>query len=29
MRVLADEQFNELTEHIKQLKAENRYLRKK
>lgn len=28
MRVLADEQFNELTEHIKQLEAENRYLKK-
>ena len=28
MRVLTDEQFNELTEHIKQLEAENRYLKK-
>ena len=28
MRVLADEQFNELTEHIKQLEAENQYLKK-
>ena len=28
MRVLADEQFNELTEHIKQLEEENQYLKK-
>jgi len=28
MRILADEQFNELTEHIKQLEAENQYLKK-
>jgi hypothetical protein len=28
MRVLADEQFNELTERIKQLEAENEYLKK-
>ena len=28
MRILADEQFNELTEHIKQLEAENKYLKK-
>lgn len=28
MRVLADEQFNEITEHIKQLEAENKYLKK-
>ena len=28
MRVLADEQFNELNEHIKQLEAENKYLKK-
>ncbi len=28
MRILADEQFNELNEHIKQLEAENKYLKK-
>ena len=28
MRVLADNQFNELTEHIKQLEEENKYLKK-
>ena len=28
MRILADEQFNELYEHIKQLEAENKYLKK-
>ena len=28
MRILADEQFNELNEHIKQLEAENQYLKK-
>ena len=28
MRILADEQFNELTEYIKQLEAENKYLKK-
>ena len=28
MRVLADDQFNELTEHIKQLEEENKYLKK-
>ena len=28
MRILADEQYNELTEHIKQLEAENQYLKK-
>ena len=28
MRILADEQFNEITEHIKQLEAENKYLKK-
>ena len=28
MRVLAEDQYNELTEHIKQLEAENQYLKK-
>ena len=28
MRVLADDQYNELTEHIKKLEAENQYLKK-
>ena len=28
MRVLADDQFNELNERIKRLEAENRYLKK-
>ena len=28
MRILADEQFNELNEHIKQLEEENKYLKK-
>lgn len=28
MRVLADDQFNKLTERIKQLETENQYLKK-